>query len=268
MTTSLISDRLVLLDRDDAGVGHLRLNRPDASNGMNIEFLQDFHDALVLINRTPEIRSVVITGEGKNFCAGGDVKTFAQQGESLPAYLREATDWLQKCSQSVRQLDAPVIAAVHGFAAGGGGFGLVCAADLVVAAESAKFMTGATRVAMVPDFGTTALLPQLVGMRAAMELVLTNRVLSASEAKELGIINEVIADAELLPRAFGLATAIAEGSFAANAAAKHLMWEGIGSAIDTQLAIEARTVSALGGTADAREGLAAVIERRPPTFDR
>jgi len=129
-------------------------------------------------------------------------------------------------------------------------------------------MTGATRVAMVPDFGTTALLPQLVGMRAAMELVLTNRVLSASEAKELGIINEVIADAELLPRAFGLATAIAEGSFAANAAAKHLMWEGIGSAIDTQLAIEARTVSALGGTADAREGLAAVIERRPPTFDR
>jgi len=111
-------------------------------------------------------------------------------------------------------------------------------------------------------------LPQLVGMRAAMELVLTNRVLSASEAMELGIINEVVADAELLPRAFGLATAIAEGSFAANAAAKHLMWEGIGSAIDTQLAIEARTVSALGGTADAREGLAAVIERRSPNFDR
>ncbi len=123
--TSLIADRLVLLDVDDAGVGRLRLNRPEASNGMNIEFLKDFYEALMTVGRTPQIRVLVISGEGKNFCAGGDVKTFAEQGEALPAYLREATDWLQKCSQRLRQLDAPVIAAVHGFAAGGGGFGLV-----------------------------------------------------------------------------------------------------------------------------------------------
>jgi len=265
--TSLITDRLVLLDVDDAGVGRLRLNRPEASNGMNIEFLKDFHEALMTVGRTPQIRVLVISGEGKNFCAGGDVKTFAEQGEALPEYLREATDWLQKCSQCLRQLDAPVIAAVHGFAAGGGGFGLVCAADLVVATESAKFMTGATRVAMVPDFGTTALLPQLVGMRAAMELVLTNRVLSAQEACELGIINEVVADEDLEDRVNELASVIAAGAFQANAAAKHLLWDGVGSAIDASLDIEAATVSSLGGTPDAREGLAAVIERRTPRFE-
>ncbi len=100
-----------------------------------------------------------------------------------------------------------------------------------------------------------------------MELVLTNRILSAEEACELGIINEVVADDALSARVYELASVIAAGAFQANAAAKHLLWDGVGSAIDASLDIEAATVSSLGGTPDAREGLSAVIERRTPRFE-
>ena len=137
---------------DDA-VAHVLLDRPEASNGMDVPLLRAFYDAVMACYSRPDLRVLVISGEGANFCAGGDVKTFASKGEALPDYLREATSWLQVVVQGLLNLPAPVIASVHGFAAGGGGFGLVCAADLVLAGESAKFLGGATRVGMAPDGG-------------------------------------------------------------------------------------------------------------------
>jgi 2-(1,2-epoxy-1,2-dihydrophenyl)acetyl-CoA isomerase len=214
----------------------------------------------------PRLRVLVISGEGANFCAGGDVKTFASKGEALPDYLREATSWLQVCVQGLLNLPAPVIAAVHGFAAGGGGFGLVCAADLVVATESAKFLGGATRVGMAPDAGTTVTLPQLVGLRKALEISLTNPTLTAAEALELGLLTRVVGDGELDKAVDELATTLAEGAPRALAATKRLMWSGLGSRVEAQLPEEARTVSELSGTADAREGLDAVMARRRPDF--
>jgi 2-(1,2-epoxy-1,2-dihydrophenyl)acetyl-CoA isomerase len=163
-------------------------------------------------------------------------------------------------------LPAPVVASVHGFAAGGGGFGLVCAADLVVAGESAKFLGGATRVGMAPDAGTTVTLPALVGLRKALEISLTNPVLSAAEALDLGLLTSVVRDDELAARTDELVDRLAVGAPLALAATKRLMWSGIGSRVEAQLPEEARTVSELSGTADSREGLAAVIERRDPKF--
>jgi len=119
----LISDGPVLLDLDQAGVARIRLNRPDAANGMNVELLQALHEAIVRCHGDERVRVVVLSGAGKHFCAGGDVRTFASQGEQLPGYLREATAWLQLATSALVQLRAPVIAQVHGFAAGGGGFG-------------------------------------------------------------------------------------------------------------------------------------------------
>lgn len=164
------------------------------------------------------------------------------------------------------RLQAPVVAAVHGFAAGGGGFGLVCAADLVVAAESAKFMAGATRVGMAPDAGVSVTLPRLVGLRKAMEITLTNPVLTAAEALEIGLITKVVADDTLLDEGLALARALAAGAPRALAATKRLLWDGLGANVEARLPEEARTVADLSGTADAREGLAAVIERRSPLF--
>jgi 2-(1,2-epoxy-1,2-dihydrophenyl)acetyl-CoA isomerase len=255
----------VLLSIDD-GLAHIRLNRPDAANGMNVELLRALCDALMQCHGAHGLRAVLLTGEGKNFCAGGDVRAFAAEGEKLPDYIRVATAYLQNAVAALIRLQAPVVVAVQGFAAGGGGFGLVCAADLVVAAQSAKFLPGATRVGMSPDAGVSVTLPRLVGLRKAMEIVLTNPTLTAAEAQSLGIVNRVVPDAELFGAAMSLAQELAAGAPQALAQTKRLLWSGIGSSVEAGLPEEARTVAELSGTADAREGLAAVIERRTPRF--
>jgi len=266
VTEKLISDGLVLLDLDADGVGHLRLNRPEASNSMNVEFLRTLHDAILTAHGEPRLRALLLSGEGPNFCAGGDVKTFASKGADLPDYLRQATSWLQACVQGLLSLQVPVVASVHGYAAGGGGFGLVCASDLVVAGESAKFLAGATRVGMAPDAGVSVTLPLLVGLRKALDIIMTNPVLSAAEALDIGLITRVVPDGELAERSLDLARSLAGGATQALGAAKRLVWSGLGARVEAQLPEEARTVSELSGTADAREGLAAVIERRAPVF--
>jgi 2-(1,2-epoxy-1,2-dihydrophenyl)acetyl-CoA isomerase len=265
MGLPMIDQGPVLLRIKD-GIAHLRLNRPDVSNGMNVELLKALCDAIMLCHGEPDLRVVLLTGEGKNFCAGGDVHTFASKGEQLPDYIRQATAYLQNAVAGLIRLGAPVVASVQGFAAGGGGFGLVCASDMVVAGASAKFLAGATRVGMAPDAGVSVTLPRLVGLRKATAILLTNPVIPAAEALELGIINRVVPDEELAGASLLLARELAAGAPKALAATKRLLWSGIGSSVEQCLPDEARTVSELSGTADSREGLAAVIERRKPTF--
>lgn len=255
----------VLLDVAD-GIARLRLNRPDAANGMSVELLSALCDAIMACHGHPDLRVVLLSGEGANFCAGGDVRAFASRGEKLPDYIRQATAYLQNAVTGLLRLEAPVIASVQGFAAGGGGFGLVCASDIVVAAESAKFLAGATRVAMAPDAGVSVTLSRLVGLRKAMSILLTNPVILAAEALEMGIVTKVVPDAELASASLALAQELAAGAPKALAATKRLVWAGTGTSIEQCLSEEARTVSELSGMADAREGLAAVIERRKPKF--
>jgi 2-(1,2-epoxy-1,2-dihydrophenyl)acetyl-CoA isomerase len=261
----MIDQGLVLLSVRD-GIAYLTLNRPDASNGMDVEFLKALGEAIMTCHGAPDVRVVLLRGKGKNFCAGGDVHTFASKGEGMPDYLRMATALLQNAVAGLLRLNAPVIASVQGFAAGGGGFGLVCASDLVIAAESAKFLAGATRVGMAPDAGVSVILPRLVGLRRAAEIILTNPVLTSAQACDLGIVNRVVPDAELEERSLAWAREIAAGAPKAQAAAKRMLWAGLASGVDGCLSEEARVVSELSGTADTREGLAAVIERRKPSF--
>lgn len=259
------ADAPVLLTVQD-GIASIVLNRPESSNGMNIELLRALNDAIMACHADAGVRCVVLSGNGSNFCAGGDVRVFAAMGENLPVYIREATAYLQMAISGLMRLAPPVVAAVHGFAAGGGGFGLVCAADFVVAAESSRFLAGATRVGMAPDAGVSVTLPRLVGMRKAMEILLTNPVLTAAEAERLGIVGRVVPDAQLTAAAQELARSLADGAPKALAATKRLLWNGVGSSVEACLPEEARTVAELSGTADSREGLAAVIERRKPVF--
>jgi 2-(1,2-epoxy-1,2-dihydrophenyl)acetyl-CoA isomerase len=262
---TLIGSGSVLVDLDD-GVAHVRLNRPEASNGMDVPFLAALYEALMRVHGEPRVRAVLLTGEGPHFCAGGDVHTFAAQGDALPGYLREATTLLGNCASALMRMEAPVVAAVHGYAAGGGGFGLVCAADLVVAGESARFLLGATRVGMAPDAGGSVTLARIVGLRKAMEIALTNPTLTAAQALELGLVNRVVPDDAVLAEGLALARQLAEGATRALAATKRLLWEGLGATVEARLPEESRTVSELSGTEDAREGLAAVIEKRRPKF--
>lgn len=265
MTERLIAEGPVLVNLDGA-VAHIRFNRPEASNGLDVGFLRSLYDALMVVHGDSRVRAVLLTGEGKHFCAGGDVKTFASKGEALPDYLREATTWLGSVASALMRLEAPVVTAVHGFAAGGGGFGLVCASDIVLAGESAKFMLGATRVGMAPDAGGSVTLTNLVGLRKAMEITLLNPTLDAAEALGIGLITAVVPDDELMDQARAMATELANGATRALAASKRLLWDGLGSTVEARLPEESRTVSELSGTEDAREGLAAVIEHRRPIF--
>ena len=267
MTRSLISDGPVLLDLESNGIARIRLNRPDASNGMDVALLKALHEAILRVHGERSARVVILSGEGRHFCAGGDVKTFASKGDGLPDYLREATAWLQIATSALIQLRVPVVASVHGFAAGGGGLGLVCASDFVIAADDAKFMSGAVRVGMAPDGGASVTLTQLVGLRKAAEILLTNPVLDAKEALEIGLLTKVVPAQELATATEDYALQFTRSAPLAVEATKRLLWGGVGSSVADRLDEEARTVSELSGTADSLEGLAAVIEKRAPRFE-
>jgi 2-(1,2-epoxy-1,2-dihydrophenyl)acetyl-CoA isomerase len=256
----------VTLDVGSDGIARLRLNRPEASNGLNVELLKALHEAILRCHADATVRVVLLGGAGRNFCAGGDIHTFESKGAELPQYLREATAWLQLATSALIQLRVPVVTAVQGFAAGGGGLGLVCASDVVVAADSAKFFSGAVRVGMAPDGGSSVTLTQLVGLRQALRILLLNPTLSASEAREMGLVTETVPDDQLSARATEIATTLASAPTLAVSATKRLVWNGVGASVEQRLAEESRTVSELSGTHDALEGLRAVIERRPPKF--
>lgn len=245
-------------------VAFLSLARPDAANTMNLEFGREFLAAAFAIEAAPSVRAVVLTGRGKNFCFGGDLKGMVASGTDVRAYLSELTTNLHAGMALLARLDAPVIAAVNGTAAGAG-LGLVLAADLAIAARSAKFAPAYTGVGLTPDAGCTFLLPRAVGYKRAMELLLTNRVLDAEHALDWGLVNQVVEDERLQETAAALAARLAAGPVGAFGAVKRLLAEAE-PGFDAQLARESRSIAARGMTAEGREGIAAFLEKRAPRF--
>ena len=228
MGMSAIDQGPVLLDITD-GIAHVRLNRPDVSNGMNVELLRALGEAIMVCRGEANVRAVLLTERAKIFAPAATFIPLLQKARSFPDYLRQATAYLQNAVAGLIRLEAPVIASVQGFAAGGGGFGLVCASDVVVAGASAKFLAGATRVGMAPDAGVSVTLPRLVGLRKATEILLTNPVISAAEALDFGIVTRVVPDDKLVDASLTLARELAAGAPKALAATKRLLWSGIGT---------------------------------------
>jgi 2-(1,2-epoxy-1,2-dihydrophenyl)acetyl-CoA isomerase len=248
------------------GVAHLTLNRPDAANGINLQLARDLMDAVLAISADPAARVVLLTGAGARFCGGGDLKSFVGR-DDLPTYLRETLGALHVAIAELVRGDAPVVAAVQGSAAGAG-MGFVGASDLVLAGESARFVMAYTGVGLTPDGSSSWFLPRLVGLRRALELTFTNRVLSAAEAKEWGLITEVVPDDQLAAETEALAIRLAAGAPQALAAAKRLLHTSLESTLEAHLAREAESISRASGTAEGREGVAAFVEKRPPVFTR
>jgi 2-(1,2-epoxy-1,2-dihydrophenyl)acetyl-CoA isomerase len=199
------------------------------------------------------------------FCAGGDLAHFRASGDDLPRELREITTYLHAAISLLSRLRVPVIAAVNG-AVAGAGIGLLCAADLVIAAASARFTLAYTRVGLTPDGGSTFFLPRILGTRRALELMLTNRTLSAAEALDWGLASEVVPDEQLAERATVLARGLADGPTAAFAGVKRLLAGSAGESLEAQLEHESRTIADAARSADAREGMAAFFDKRPAKF--
>lgn len=265
-TDALIDSGPVRLTLSEDGVGELTLNTPETANCLNNEMLIAMNGALMLCHGEARLRVLILKGAGKNFCAGGDIKTFTSKGDQLPHYIRVATQYLKTAVNSMIRLQVPVVASVQGFAAGGGGFGLVCAADVVLAADSASFLAGATRVGMTADAGLSVTLQNLVGFRQAMRILLTNPVLSAQEALDLGIATEVVPEDELADKSRAYATELAQAAPLALGHTKRLLWNGMGSQIEAVLDDESRTVAELSGTRDSMEAMHAILEKREPHF--
>ena len=163
-------------------------------------------------------------------------------------------------------MDAPVVMAVNGVAAGAG-MSFACSGDIVVAAESARFVMAYTRVGLAPDGSSTYFLPRIVGLRRALELVLTNRELSAQEALDMGIVNRVAPDAEFLTQARAIATQFAAGPTKALGIAKRLMHSGLTETLETQMERESQALADMGATSDARGAIAAFLEKQTPKFE-
>jgi 2-(1,2-epoxy-1,2-dihydrophenyl)acetyl-CoA isomerase len=246
-------------------VAHITLNRPEANNALNLEVAQELLDAVLRCDEDPSVRAVVIAGEGRTFCVGGDLKAFVEQGEHLPHHLKEVTTYLHAAVSRMARMDPPVVAAVHG-AAAGAGLSLACACDLLVAAESARFAMAYSNAGLTPDGSSTYYLPRLVGFGRAMELALTSRELSAQEALEWGIVTQVVADEDLSEEATGLATRLATGATKALGATKRLLHSGWTETLETQMEHETQTIAEMARTADGQEGIAAFVEKRPAEF--
>lgn len=247
------------------GVACLTLNRPEAANGINFELAHDLDEASLMCENE-EVRAVLIKAAGKIFCGGGDLKTFASKLDSdLPRYMEDVTTHLHRALSRFARMRAPVIAAVNGSAAGAG-FSLVCACDLVVAAESAKLTMAYTRAGLTPDGSGTYFLPRLVGFRRAIEFAILNPVLTAQQAHELGIVTRVVPDAELSERATSLAEEIARGPTRAYAGVKKLLIDTWTNSLEEQMGRETETICSASWSRDAREGIAAFLEKRAPKF--
>jgi 2-(1,2-epoxy-1,2-dihydrophenyl)acetyl-CoA isomerase len=246
-------------------VATVTLDRPETFNALDEAMARDLLGVALRCRADREIRAVVLTGAGEAFCAGGDLRSFAAQGEHLPEHLREVLDALHAAVAHLARLEAPVIASVNGVAAGAG-MSLVCCADLAIAAASARFTMAYTRVGLSPDGSGTFFLPRLVGLRRALDLTLTNRPLTAQEALEWGLVTRVVADEALGAETAALAARLVAGAPSALGAAKRLLRRSLDETLETQLALEGESIAALAGTADAAEGIAAFLAKRPPRF--
>ena len=246
-------------------VARITFNRPDAANALNMQMALDLMHASIQASEDPAVRAALITGAGKMFSGGGDLKSFAAQGDALPGHLKETALYLHAAVSRFVRMDAPVIVAVNG-SAGGAGMSLCLFADVVLAAESAKFTMAYTRAGLSPDGSSTYFLPRIVGVRRALELALTNRVLTAREAAEWGIVTKVVPDGELMTEAESLARQLAAGATRALGIAKRLMHHSFSESLETQMELEAQAIAEAARTRDAREGIAAFIAKRKPTF--
>ncbi|MFI2203831.1 enoyl-CoA hydratase/isomerase family protein [Streptomyces sp. NPDC020192] len=247
-------------------VSYVTLSRPESLNALTPDLRDRLIELLAGASADPEIRAVVLTGTGRGFCAGADLRGSAGTGERLPGDVaRVLRLGAQRLIAAVLDCEKPVIAAVNGTAAGLGAH-LALACDLVLAAESARFIEVFVRRGLVPDAGGAYLLPRLVGPHRAKELMFFGDPLPAPEAERLGLVNRVVPDGDLEKTARAWATRLATGPTRALALTKHLVNTSLDASRATSFAAEAWAQEINMTTEDAQEGLRAFVERRGPEF--
>ena len=249
------------------GVATLTLNRPERLNALGDTLREDLHDAVDRASEDPEVRVMVVTGAGKGFCSGGDVKAMSELKESgcgLPM-MEKVAPGRDRTVLALRDAPKPIIAAVNG-AAAGAGMNLALACDMRLASTAAKFAQAFVRRGLHPDWGGTYFLPRVVGTAKAAELIFTGYVIDAQEALRLGIVSAVHAPEELMPAALALARKIADGPPIAIRLAKRAIYHNLDCDLRQALEFETFAQNICYETDDAAEGIKAFVEKRAPSF--
>ncbi len=250
--------------RKGEGTAIITLNRPPSLNALNTSLTRELLKILESLERREEVKSVIITGEGKGFCAGGDVKEFYQEQDRW-SYIMELAGILHQCVISIRRMPKPVIAAVNGVASGAG-MSLVLTCDLAVADEKALFNMAYIKIGASPDGGGSLILSRTLGLKRASELIYSGRMVSAQEALALGLINRIAPQGKALEVALEMARELNQGPPLAMAACKELINKVLFPDLECHLEAERRSISLLGTSQDFHEGLEAFLEKRSPKF--
>lgn len=247
-------------------VARITINRPQAFNALDLDCMKELFEITGRCSSDRAVRVVVLRGAGERaFCAGGDVAAFAADPQTTDQLVRQMTGYLHIAISRLAWMDAPVVAAVNGVAAGAG-LSLVAACDLAIAADHATFASAYTSIGLSPDGSSTWFLPRLVGRRRAMEMFLSNRVLTAAEALDWGLLNTVVPRAEFAAAVDRVAGQLARGPTAAFAGVKKLMMMSGNDSLESQMERETRQIAALSVSADGREGISAFVGKRKPQF--
>jgi len=254
-----------LLFQPEGPVALVRLNRPERYNALNDVMGRELLDVAVEISHNPAYRVMVLTGMGKAFCSGGDIKSFVEQGDQISRHVERMVVDLHAYISKIIRMAKPVIAAVNGPAAGAG-FSLAMACDLVLASSESVFTMAYTGIGASPDGSSTFTIPRLVGLRRALELALTNRVLSPPEALDWGLINRVIPAVHFEADVLAFARILAEGPTVAYGHVKSLMYHSLNEHLESQMELEARAITNAARTKDFREGTKAFVEKRKAEF--
>ena len=249
----------------DSGVATITLNRPEALNAMSPAMAKELHEVALQIDANNSVRAVILTGTGKAFCAGGDLGAFVAAGEQARTLILQMTGDLHLALSRLSRNRAPVIAAVNGTAAGAG-FSLAMAADLAIAEEQAVFTMAYTNAGLSPDGSSTYFMPRKIGDRRTRELMLTNRLLTAPEALDWGVVNQVVEGGGALAAARVMATGMAQGPTDAYAQVKRLLDSSFSQSLETQIELEARAIADQVASVDGQEGMLAFVEKRKPQF--
>lgn len=247
------------------GIATITLNRPRVGNALTMQMGQELMNASICCDDDPEVQAVVLTGAGRMFCVGADLKLFPSAGPKMATEIKLLTTWLHAAISRFVRMDAPLICAINGTAAGAG-MSLALIGDMALVAESARFTMAYSRIALTPDCAATYYLPRLVGFRRAFELYATNRILSATEAKTWGLINQVVPNDVLLSEAQALAAQLAAGPTQAIGATKRLLHGAWTESLESQMEQETRTITNAARCPEASEGFEAFFEKREPNF--
>lgn len=255
----------ITFEKQDA-IARIELNRPDDANGLNSLMAKELKQAAQDCRSDADLKVVILSASGRFFCAGGDFKEMMSQGDSVGRAVKSMADNLHAAISSLCRMDAALIVAVNGIAAGAG-FSITLIGDIVLAAESASFTMAYTRAGLSPDGSSSYFLPRLVGLRKAQELMLLNSKLDARQALELGLVTSVVGDENLMQQAEQIAADLATGSRSSIANVKKLLMTSYDYGLEAQMDVEGRFVSQCASSADGREGIQAFVDKRKPEFN-